>query len=662
MSDLLFLCHRIPYPPDKGEKIRAWNLLRGLAARHRVHLGAFVDDAVDWAGREALEQICAEVHLVWLNRRLGKLRSLAALPTRQSLSVAFYRDRRMQRWVGAKLAEGMDNVFVYSSTMAQYMPIRGEGAAPTGVDRTTGALSLPVGGESAQRPLAAGRVPAEESPLQAPPTGKEGVPLAVGGASRGDSPTGAPELSPKAGAKPLPAVGGTSRGDLRPLTITDFVDVDSEKWRQYGEAGGLMGWLYSLEGRRLAAFERERAHRADHTLLVTESERTCFLRSAPELAGRVHAVPNGVDTEYFSPEKCGENPFGGTHTLVFTGAMDYRPNVEAVLWFAREIFPRIREREPDTAFCVVGLRPTPAVEALAREAGISVTGRVPDVRPYVGHAAAVVAPLTIARGIQNKVLEAMAMAKTVVCTPQALEGIDVRHGEHLFVASDPKPFVEAVLALIQRPERAAELGANAMRYVREHHSWAASVAAVEALLARGNEPEIRGEGAAPKGFNRATEALNPPVGGAPSRRSPGSSRSCTAESGVRHPMADVETSHAASPRTTYGRDAAYPVGAVSDREMARSDVHPSVPGSARGALSWSETAPTGKGIRGEGAAPTGFDHATEAMNPPVGGAHSRRMSVRSRESRGRAAAPVGAQFCCANPHPTPSTTRRRSRS
>jgi len=595
MGDLLFLCHRIPYPPDKGEKIRAWNLLRGLAQRYRVHLGAFVDDPEDWAGREALERICAEVKLLPLDRRLGKLRALAAIPLGQSLSVAFYRDRRMQRWVDEKLGQGMDGLFIYASTMAQYAPARrfptphpaprgpsptadgtGQGppvgavpdrdsarsalqtpekgtplravsrseTAPTDPDHPAEAPTPPVGGASPRRHRAQPDTE-EDRGEDAPPTAPrpaEHPNGAVGGASprrhraqpgtegdRGgdaEHPTGpVGGASPRRFPSPSPAQspGESVLGDHPPI-ITDFVDVDSEKWRQYGEAGGALGWLYRLEARRLAAFERERATRADHTLLVTRSERECFLRSAPELAERVHAVPNGVDTEYFAQDQHHGDPFHGAQTLVFVGAMDYRPNVEAVTRFARDVFPRIRERAPGTQFCIVGLRPAPAVQALARQPGITVTGRVPDVRPYVAHAAAVVAPLTIARGVQNKVLEAMAMGRPVVCTPQALEGIAAKHREHLFVASGPAPLVEAVLALLQRPDRARAVGASAAAFVREHHGWPVSVNRIAALLKPGEAeapspyPSPTSGGRGERSGESATEAPDTPVGGASPRR------------------------------------------------------------------------------------------------------------------------------------------------
>ncbi|HET8702095.1 MAG TPA: sugar transferase, partial [Nitrococcus sp.] len=230
MEDLLFLGHRIPYPPNKGDKVRAYHWLRALARHWRIHLGSFVDDPADFDGAAALGGVCADIKLIALHPRRSKIRALAALAGSKPLSLAYYHSPELQRWVWAKLAAGIEHVFVYSSAMAQYIPPQ------------------PHGGATA--------------PVVSDP-GPDGRPLSH-----------------------------------RLVALADYVDVDSEKWRQYGAAGGPMAWLYRLEARRLARFERTAAENFKAVLFVSKPEAECFLRGAPEQAGKTIWLGNGVDTAY----------------------------------------------------------------------------------------------------------------------------------------------------------------------------------------------------------------------------------------------------------------------------------------------------------------------------------------------------------------------------
>jgi sugar transferase (PEP-CTERM/EpsH1 system associated) len=264
--------------------------------------------------------------------------------------------------------------------------------------------------------------------------------------------------------------------------VIDFVDVDSQKWTEYAQRQSWpLSWVYAREGRTLLRFEREMARSMDASVFVSPAEARLFASLAPESAGKLHAINNGVDTDYFSPEKSYENPFpAGTRPLVFTGAMDYWPNIDAVDFFARSVLPPVRESFPDAAFWIVGSNPSKPVLDLASQPGVTVTGRVPDVRPYLAHARAVVAPLRIARGIQNKVLEAMAMAKTVVATPQAAEGIEGAAGRDYLVA----PVGEAFIALTKQAlaPGAADLGAAARSYVLATYHWQKSLYKLDVIL------------------------------------------------------------------------------------------------------------------------------------------------------------------------------------
>lgn len=264
--------------------------------------------------------------------------------------------------------------------------------------------------------------------------------------------------------------------------VLDMVDVDSEKWLQYARSAGTLGHIiYTREGTRLLAFERRMAQLYDRTLLVSEAEASLFRRLGPESADKVLAVPNGVDSDFFSPARSYPDPFEpGTHPIVFTGAMDYRPNIEAVQWFVGAVMPQLTRGCKRVEFWIVGANPVPRVQELANRTNIRVTGRVDDVRPYLAHAHAVVAPLRTARGIQNKVLEAMAMAKVVVATPQAHEGIDAIAGEELFVADDAETFVFHLRLVLSGG--AATVGQRARQRVEADWTWSKSLKMIDSVI------------------------------------------------------------------------------------------------------------------------------------------------------------------------------------
>nr|WP_212760964.1 TIGR03087 family PEP-CTERM/XrtA system glycosyltransferase [Telluria aromaticivorans] len=387
---MLLLIHRIPYPPNKGDKIRSYHLLKHLARDYRVHLATFVDDADDWQHVPTVEKLCASSHYAGLNPLLARVRSLKALATNRSLSLDYYSDAGLQRWVDETVAaHGIERVLVFSSAMAQY------------------ADKYP----SARR-------------------------------------------------------------------VVDFCDVDSDKWRQYADKKSWpMSWLYRHEARQLLSYERKVARDYDASLFVSGPEADLFRQLAPESDAKIGFFSNGVDTDYFSPEAVDTSPFAeGERAIVFTGAMDYWPNVDAVQWFADDVMPLLRARFPDLRFYIVGARPSPAVLELAKQPNIVVTGTVPDVRPYIAHAQAAVAPLRIARGIQNKVLEAMAMATPVVVSPQALEGIDAEPGLELVLAQDAAGFSDAVAALLAR--NGNEIGLAARAKVENKYSWPSNLACI----------------------------------------------------------------------------------------------------------------------------------------------------------------------------------------
>jgi sugar transferase (PEP-CTERM/EpsH1 system associated) len=259
--------------------------------------------------------------------------------------------------------------------------------------------------------------------------------------------------------------------------VMDFVDVDSDKWTQYAtRMRGPLAWVYRSEGRRLRRYEARIAEWSRRCVVTTAAEESLLRSFAPW--ARTAVVPNGVDLEEYVPavHPCLDP------TMIFTGAMDYFPNVDAVEHFCQEIYPQVRAAVPAAKFLIVGLNPAPAVRRLAALPGVTVTGAVPDVRPYYGESSICVAPLRLARGVQNKVLQAMAMGLPVVATPAATQGLGARPGEELCVEGSPAGFARRVIELLRDPSARAALGARGRAFVEAHHSWRASLSRLHDLL------------------------------------------------------------------------------------------------------------------------------------------------------------------------------------
>ena len=395
MANLLFLVHRLPYPPNKGDKIRSFHLLERLSSRHQVHLGTFVDDPDDLAHVERVRERCASLHVARLTPWRARWRSLGGLLSGRPLTLGYYRDAGLHAWVAeTKRTQSIDAVIVFSSSMAPY-------------------------------------------------------------------------------AEPGPTLP----------TLVDFIDMDSLKWAQYADTRRWpLSWLFRREGRLLLDYERRIAAHSLRSFFVTERETALFRERAPESAARAEPMGNGVDASYFAPDPRLASPYAGDELpLVFTGSMDYWPNADAVSWFAAEVLPRVRAQWPRARLHIVGRNPSSAVRALAAD-DVVVSGTVPDVRPYLQHAAVVVAPLRLARGIQNKVLEAMAMARPVVATRECAQAIDAREGDELCVADDAEGFVAAIDRLLREPAHALAVGAAARRRVVGDYKWASHLSVLDRHL------------------------------------------------------------------------------------------------------------------------------------------------------------------------------------
>jgi sugar transferase (PEP-CTERM/EpsH1 system associated) len=238
--------------------------------------------------------------------------------------------------------------------------------------------------------------------------------------------------------------------------------------------------IYRREAQKLRNVEITASRSFDYTLFSSTPEASLFLKRTGRSAARVLAMRNGVDYEFFDPAFAGRNPYpAGRKVIAFTGAMDYWPNVEAAQWFVAEVMTALRHRFPAFDFWIVGAHPTRRVRALAR-GDVHVTGRVDDIRPYIAHADAVVAPLQIARGIQNKVLEAMAMARPVVATPAALEGLDLRVGDEVLAARNGQQFANTIAKLFAGETDG--LGARARARIVADYGWPASLRVLDTLL------------------------------------------------------------------------------------------------------------------------------------------------------------------------------------
>lgn len=268
-----------------------------------------------------------------------------------------------------------------------------------------------------------------------------------------------------------------------PTRIIGFADIDSDKWTQYSKNSRFpLSWIYSREGKLLFEWERKIAAACDIGYFVTQAETADFRDRAPEVADRVATISNGVDSDYFDPAIGLDNPYpNNLLPLCFTGAMDYKPNIDAVIDFVQNIFPLILHKHPRAAFWIVGSKPSAEVQRLAVDNQIFVTGRVPDVRPYLKHAKVVVSPIRIARGLQNKVLEGMAMEKTVVGTPECLHGIHATPEMHLLLGANPKEFADQCGRVLE----GLDLGKAARKCVLDGYSWSASLAPLRLWIEKG---------------------------------------------------------------------------------------------------------------------------------------------------------------------------------
>jgi len=398
-SRILYITHRVPWPPDRGDRIRTWNVLKYLASRADVDLACLADEPVAAATKEQLKRVTQRLAVIPHAGKKRYLRSLHSLLTGQTATEGLFDCDGLKKILHTwDRQERYDAVIASSSGVAQYL--------------------FP------------------------------------------------PHIHQEA------------------VRWVDLTDVDSQKWIDYAKVARFpMAQVYRTEGHRLRQVEQRLAKSCDQLLVVSEAERCLFQSFCP--TDRVLAVGNGVDSDYFAPS---QTIVADPCSCGFVGVMNYKPNVDAVVWFAQHVWPQIRERYPDAVFRIVGKSPSTEVQALNSRPGIEVTGPVPDVRPWLYRSTCVVVPLQIARGVQNKVLEAMSCGRPVICSASPLKGLVAEPGLHLLQANRADEWVEAIRRVFDDPGLQQELGLAASEFVQQHHSWNECLSPLDRILERRPSP------------------------------------------------------------------------------------------------------------------------------------------------------------------------------
>lgn len=401
MANIIFIAPRIPFPPNKGDKIRSFHILQKLKENHKIYLAFIVDDENDLNNIEGARGLSDEI--VFDVVKFPKIRKISscmrAIFTHRSITGSFFYSEKLQskidEWI---LSNGITDIFCLSSSSAEY------------IFRSKHYQMI-----------------------------VEKINL-----------------------------------------IMDFIDVDSRKWRQYSQsATGIMQQIYKFEEKQILALEKKIARKFNHLFFVSEAEKSIFLENG--VAAHVIAMSNGVNLEMFVPPQIPPKPTK-IKKIVFVGAMDYLPNIEGINWFVGAVLPYIYKQYEDVMLYIVGSNPSRKVKNLAVKDKIIVTGFVDDVREYIASADVCVVPLMVARGIQNKVMEAMAMGKAVVCTPQALEGIDAEPGKDVLIAAAEVEFADTIVKLLEDTNLAQEIGNNARTSMEQKYSWEGNLAKLASVV------------------------------------------------------------------------------------------------------------------------------------------------------------------------------------
>ena len=395
---ILYLCHRIPYPPNKGDKIRSFNEIKYLSKSYTIDLITLADEPNDLKYIENLQEYCRKLKIFPLNKSIAKIKGFLSLMTGKSISQGYFYNKRFQHTLNQwYLSENYDAVFCFSSPMAEY------------IFKTE-----------------------------------------------------------------------KHQNNVKKY-IMDFCDLDSDKWSQYAEKCSFpMNLLYKIEAQRLLKFEIKINQEFNTSIFVSDNEKDLFLQYFP--GGRnIHVISNGVDYMFFNQDVVKTDKKFSHPMIMFSGAMDYYANVDGITWFVEKIFPLIKEKVPNIKFYIVGSNPGSEVKALEKDPSVVVTGYVEDIREYYKAADLCVIPLRIARGVQNKVLEAMAMAKGIVSTSHAVQGIIPEVKKIIEIEDTPVQFAEKAIHLICNNNEQNKLGREARQFVTCNYNWERNIKHLGAL-------------------------------------------------------------------------------------------------------------------------------------------------------------------------------------
>ena len=387
---ILYVCHRFPFPPARGGKIRPFNMIKHLSQRHEVVVASLVRSQKEAEEGKGLASFCRDFIMSHVTAPAAWTRMIARLPTWSPSSMGYFHSPELGRQIHERLQrERFDLVFVHCSSVAPY------------VSRIT--------------------------------------------------------TAPK---------------------ILDFGDMDSQKWLEYRQFKPFpLSLGYWLEGCKMEVAEKALARCFDLCTCTTRAELETLRQF--EVPVETDWFPNGVDAEYFCPTDVPYDP----ELIAFVGRMDYFPNQQAMLFFANEVLPRVQSKRPAAKLVIIGAEPSAEIRRLGQRPGITVTGTVPDVRDHVRRAAVSVAPLLIARGTQNKIIECMAMGVPVVTSPEASGGVDALPGEHLLVAHSPQEYAEKLLTVMSEPATRHRLAMSGRARVEDHHNWENSMAKLDRIIA-----------------------------------------------------------------------------------------------------------------------------------------------------------------------------------
>ena len=389
--NILYICHRFPFPPKRGGKIRPFNMISHLSKQHKVTVASLVRSQDEANEGKGLADYCAKYIMQPISGIPANLSMILRLPSTRPSSFGYFYSSELKKAINREIKEtAYDLIFVHCSSMAPYV----------------------------------------EDITEIP-------------------------------------------------KIIDFGDMDSQKWLMYAKIKRLpLSLGYLLEGTKLENEEKRLALKFDFCTCTTKAELKTLLNYKLDI--ETDWFPNGVDTDYFKPN----SEEYKKDLISFVGRMDYYPNQEAIIRFCNQVLPILRQNKPEIKLVIVGANPSKSIRSLGKLSGVKITGSVPEVRPYLWESCVNIAPLNIARGTQNKILESLALGVPVICSELAAQGVDVIPGEHLITASSPNEYANAILSIMDSKEKRQTLAKAGRNRVLTNHSWSSSMKKLDGIINR----------------------------------------------------------------------------------------------------------------------------------------------------------------------------------